>query len=176
MVSDTETIWVTESESHVTTGHDTTVEEEADASSSSSEPAASDGGKQLRPLADQPGQRDDVERLCEHLASRVEQQLGKRPPIGVHWRRAARLLLDLDHYNEEQVHRAIDWCQDDEFWRANVLSMSKLREKYVQLRAAAQRNGANGSPLATSDQRAMMAIEAAQRVQARNDARRKAIE
>jgi hypothetical protein len=31
----------------------------------------------------------------------------------------------------------IRWCQADEFWRGNILSMPKLREKYDQLRLKA---------------------------------------
>lgn len=85
--------------------------------------------------------RDDVERLCEHLASRIEANGAKRPTITKGWRDAARLMLDRDERSETEIHGAIDWCQADEFWRANVLSMPKLREKYDQLRLQAQRKG-----------------------------------
>ena len=83
--------------------------------------------------------RPDVDRLCQHLADRIASNGSKRPTIGKGWRDAARLLLDVDNREEAQVHVAIDWCQEDEFWRSNVLSMPKLREKYDQLRLAAQR-------------------------------------
>lgn len=85
--------------------------------------------------------RPDVERLCEHLASRIEGNGIKRPAITKGWRDAARLMLDRDERTEAEIHGAIDWCQADEFWRANVLSMPKLREKYDQLRLQAQRKG-----------------------------------
>jgi hypothetical protein len=97
---------------------------------------------QLQELAetpDRPGLRGDVDRLCEHLASRIEEQTGRRPKIGKEWRQPARFLIDIDGHTEEQIHKAIDWCQDDEFWRSNILSMRKLRAKYVTLRAAATR-------------------------------------
>jgi hypothetical protein len=48
-------------------------------------------------------------------------------------------MLDRDERTEDDVHGAIDWCQNDEFWRGNVLSVPKLREKYDQLRLQAQR-------------------------------------
>lgn len=89
--------------------------------------------------------RDDVERLCAHLADRIEANGSKRPTITRRWRDAARLLLDRDNRTEEQVVRAIDWCQADEFWRSNILSMPKLREKYDQLRLAAQRASGAGT-------------------------------
>lgn len=85
--------------------------------------------------------RDDVERICDHLADRIEANGSKRPTISKGWRDAARLMLDRDERTEEQVHAAIDWCQDDEFWRGNVLSLPKLRDKYDQLRLQAQRAG-----------------------------------
>ena len=39
----------------------------------------------------------------------------------------------------EQVRAAIDWATSYPFWRSNILSMSKLREKYDQLRLSAKR-------------------------------------
>ncbi|MFF5642099.1 hypothetical protein ACFY8Q_07260 [[Kitasatospora] papulosa] len=95
--------------------------------------------------------REDVERVCEHLADRIEQNGSKRPTITKAWRTAARLLIDKDGRTEEQVHGCIDWCQDSDFWRGNVLSMPKLRDKYDQLRLQATRPapGSNVVPIAT---------------------------
>ena len=85
--------------------------------------------------------RGDVQRLCTHLADRIEANGSKRPAVNGRWRDAARLLIDRDGRTERQVHAAIDWCQDNEFWRSNILSMPKLREKYDQLRLRAAENG-----------------------------------
>ena len=89
--------------------------------------------------------RGDVDRLCEHLADRIERNGSKRPTIGKTWHDAARLMLDNDGRTEQEVHGAIEWCQADEFWRSNILSMPKLREKYDQLRLQAQRNQRGGT-------------------------------
>lgn len=86
--------------------------------------------------------RDDVERVCRHLADAVEANGSKRPHVSERWRTEARRLIDLDGRTPDQIIRAIDWCQSDAFWRANVLSMPKLREKYDQLRLAAEREQA----------------------------------
>ena len=83
--------------------------------------------------ADAPPTRDDVERLCERLAEHIEANTGKRPAITKGWRDAARLLIDRDGRTEDEAARLIDWCQRDEFWHANILSMPKFREKYDQL-------------------------------------------
>lgn len=88
--------------------------------------------------------RLDVERVCQHLADWIEKNGSKRPKITKRWRDAARLMLDADGRTVDQVLKAIDWCQDHEFWRANILSMPKLREQYEQLRLQAQR--ARASP------------------------------
>lgn len=86
---------------------------------------------------------DGTAAICEHLANRIEANGGKRPAVTKAWLDAARLMLDRDGRTEEQIHAAIDWCQDDEFWRANILSLPKLREKYDQLRLQAQRRPAS---------------------------------
>lgn len=94
-----------------------------------------------RPKPDEPAGepvRDDVERLCAHLADRVESNGSPRPAIGKRWRDAARLLLDNDEHTEAQVHRAIDWCQDHPWWCSRVLAMPKLREQYNAMRLQAE--------------------------------------
>jgi hypothetical protein len=94
-------------------------------------------------------QRDDVDRVCAHLVERIVANGSKKPEITDTWRREARLLLDADKRTEEQVHRAIDWCQGNSFWRSKIMSIAKLRAKYDQLRldAEAEREKqANGRP------------------------------
>lgn len=97
--------------------------------------------------------RADIEDLCRHLADHVEANGSRRPQITAKWRDAARLMLDVDGRTVDQVRRCIEWCQADEFWRGNVLSMPKLREKYEQLRLQANRsqNGAAHVQQVTDD-------------------------
>jgi hypothetical protein len=78
--------------------------------------------------------REDVERICKHLADRIEENGSTRPTITDNWRKSARLLLDKDKRTEEQIRACIDWCQNDSFWMTNILSMPKLRLQYDQLR------------------------------------------
>jgi hypothetical protein len=79
------------------------------------------------------------DRICHHLADRIAANGSRRPTVGDRWRNSARLMMTRDERTEEQIHAAIDWCQDDEFWRVNILSVPKLREKFDQLRLAADR-------------------------------------
>ncbi len=88
----------------------------------------------------------DVPRLCEKLADRVEANGSKRPTVTKAWLTECDRMLRLDGRTAEQVERAIDWCQSDDFWRSNVLSMLKLREKFDQMRLAAQRSNGSRAP------------------------------
>ncbi|MCZ3387069.1 MAG: hypothetical protein LH630_08935 [Actinomycetia bacterium] len=101
--------------------------------------------KNVGDAADAP--RLDVRRVCDHLADRIEGNGSKRPTIGKTWNDSARLMLDNDDRTEDDVHRAIDWCQANDFWRANVMSMSKMREKFDQMRLQAERDNANVHPM-----------------------------
>lgn len=85
--------------------------------------------------------RHEVQSLLDLLDSEIQSNGGK--PSG-HVKRnqdAMRLLIDKDGRTPEQIAACIRWCQADEFWRSNILSASKLRDKYDQLRlkASAQR-------------------------------------
>jgi len=95
----------------------------------------------LRSSSPEPDEsRPEVEALCQHLADRVIANGARRSQTVVTdvWRRECRLLLDRDGVAPDRVRLVIDWCQADEFWRANVLSMPKLREKFDQLAAKEQ--------------------------------------
>jgi DNA-binding transcriptional ArsR family regulator len=102
--------------------------------------------------------RADVEKICRHLADRIEDNGSKRPNITKKWRDEARRLIDLDGRTVDQVIKAIDWCQSDTFWKANILSMPTLREQYDRLRLAAQGRNGNGHRTSTTDQRVAAAL------------------
>lgn len=63
------------------------------------------------------------------------------------WNDAMRLLVDTDGRDPDEVETVLAWCQADHFWKTNILSAPKFREKYAQLRARwdAERHPA-GSP------------------------------
>ena len=49
------------------------------------------------------------------------------------WINQCRLLREKDERNEREIEMIIRWSQQDNFWKANILSMPKLREKFDQL-------------------------------------------
>ncbi len=45
------------------------------------------------------------------------------------WRENIRLMMDNDGYTFDQVKRMIEFSQSDDFWKSNILSTKKLRDK-----------------------------------------------
>jgi hypothetical protein len=84
--------------------------------------------------------RPDVTRICTMLADLIESNGSKRPTITKAWLDSARLMIDVDKRPLAETIAVMQWSQADQFWRSNVLSMGKFREKYDQLRL--QRQGA----------------------------------
>ncbi len=82
-------------------------------------------------------QRPEVIALCHRLAKAIEANGSAEPSITKAWLDAARLLLDKDERTVQQVEWIIDWSQDDEFWRANILSMPTLRKQFDKMRLKA---------------------------------------
>ncbi|WP_314324196.1 hypothetical protein [Paenarthrobacter ilicis] len=81
--------------------------------------------------------RPEVDELLDLLDSCLVANGSKTPSRNKKNRDAARLLLERDGYKVEQVAWMIQWVTADEFWRTNILSMSKLREKFDQLKLKA---------------------------------------
>lgn len=84
--------------------------------------------------------RPEIDAILDHLEAAVAANGAKKPTRGKRARDAVRLMIDTDGRTPEQIRAAIDFATGDEFWRANILSASKLREKYDQLRMQAQRS------------------------------------
>lgn len=84
--------------------------------------------------------RPDVLELLDYLDAALARNEVKRPKRNKTNIDAARRLIDIDGRTVDKVKRAIDWATTDSFWRSNILSMSKLRDKYDQLRLSAQRD------------------------------------
>ncbi len=78
--------------------------------------------------------RPDVDDVCTLLADLIEGNGSKRPNVTKRWRDSARLMLDADGRSLAEVKSVMRWSQADDFWRSNVLSMPKFREKYDTLR------------------------------------------
>jgi hypothetical protein len=99
------------------------------------EPGTSGNGSAAR--RDQPGERGDVEELCQRLRVGIIRNGSKPPTVSQEWRQAARLLLDKDSRDLTKALNLIDWCQEHHFWKSTILSMPTFRTQYDKLRLQA---------------------------------------
>jgi hypothetical protein len=53
------------------------------------------------------------------------------------WANEIRKMINIDKRKPEQIKNMIVWCQNDSFWKGNILSTKKLRDKYDQLKVRA---------------------------------------
>jgi hypothetical protein len=87
--------------------------------------------------------------LAEYLLELIRANVPtfKQPDLEK-WAEHVRLMRERDGRTFEQIKYLIKWCQGNSFWKANILSTSKLREKFDQLTAQVLRDR-NGSRQAT---------------------------
>ena len=83
---------------------------------------------------------DEIYQACNLLADLIADNGSRRPEVTDKWLSDMERLNRIDERSWEQITRAIEWCQADDFWRGNIMSPAKLRKQYDQLRLAAQRN------------------------------------
>lgn len=67
------------------------------------------------------------------LNSIRENNPGFKEPNLQKWSDDFRLMIERDNRLPEEITTLIDWCQQDSFWKTNILSPSKLRKQYDQL-------------------------------------------
>lgn len=60
------------------------------------------------------------------------------------WANEIRLMIERDSRQEADIEKVIVWCQQDAFWKTNILSTKKLREKYDQLFLQMRRHQSQG--------------------------------
>lgn len=77
---------------------------------------------------------------CNLLADLIQDNGFKRPQVSDRWLQDMDRLNRIDGKTWEQIESAIRWCQNDEFWRTNILSPAKLRKQYDRMRLQAQRD------------------------------------
>lgn len=86
--------------------------------------------------------RSDVAEILDHLDWCIDRNGLKKPSRNKSNTDAARLLIDLDGHSLAEIHDVITWATADEFWRSNIRSARKLRDKYdtLRLRMQSRRN------------------------------------
>lgn len=76
----------------------------------------------------------DEVRLSEFLLEKIlSRNLNHKKPNLQTWAKEIDLMIRIDKRTPENIRRVIEWCQNDSFWYKNILSTSKLREKFDEL-------------------------------------------
>lgn len=96
-------------------------------------------GDQAQTAPAQPA-KPEVEPWALQLAERLKSlilandQNAKVPKDLSEWGHECELMQRIDNRNETEILGVMKWSQADPFWRSNILSMKKLREKFTQLK------------------------------------------
>ena len=73
-----------------------------------------------------------------------------KPPKFQNWADHMDKLIRIDKRAENEIRLVIDFCQKDEFWKSNILSTKKLRDKFsalvIKSGKAVSENGRDFSP------------------------------
>ena len=78
---------------------------------------------------------DSIEyRASEYLLGKIlsNNPQAKKPNIQL-WCKEFDLMMRVDNRSQSDIGKVIDFCQSDPFWKSNILSPSKLREKFDAL-------------------------------------------
>ena len=97
--------------------------------------------------------RPDVDELLNLLDHEIERNGNRTPKRTKGNHDAIRLLIDRDGADPAQIANVIRWCQQDNFWKANILSGTKLREKFGQLEAKMRSGNERPAALSFSEER-----------------------
>lgn len=72
--------------------------------------------------------------LAELLAGLIEGNGAKRPNVTATWHDALEKMHRIDGRPWSEIEAVLRWSQQNDFWRSNILSAPKLREKFDTLK------------------------------------------
>ena len=76
----------------------------------------------------------DEYQTSELLFSLIQQRDPRaKSPDYQKWAVHVDRLIRLDKRSPEQIKVVVNWCQNDDFWKNNILSTEKLRKQFTQL-------------------------------------------
>jgi uncharacterized protein YdaU (DUF1376 family) len=78
----------------------------------------------------------DDERLASWIFEKIAQVVpGTKKPNLAKWATTIRLMRERDKLTHRRIAEVFSWANGDSFWKTNILSPDKLREKFPQLAA-----------------------------------------
>ena len=108
--------------------------------------------------------RPDIESVLDRIDQHCAEHDFKKPNRTKQNLNAARLMLDKDERTLEQVNWIMDWVTAHHFWASNIMSASKLREKFDQLKGQALSNRQPAQHMTASQRRLQEGYEREQRI------------
>src|SRR5690625_266607 len=142
------------------TGEHRNISEKADAFSSSHFASENDDTKKDAPEKT----REDILTILDRIDQHCDDHGFKKPNRTKQNLNAARLMLDKDERTLEQINWIMDWVTAHHCWASNIMSASKLREKFDQLKGQAINNRQPGQHLTASQRRLQEGYEREQRI------------
>lgn len=90
---------------------------------------------------------DDDHKAARFIFGKVRlvDQTAKEPNWPA-WANEIRLMREQDNRTHREICELFEWANQDQFWRANVLSPGKLRDKWTQLQAKRGSKAQPGKP------------------------------
>ncbi|MDC0009182.1 DUF6291 domain-containing protein [Winogradskyella sp.] len=96
-----------------------------------------------KPSIDENKFSPEIRNLSKLLFSLMRKNNNKaKQPNFNSWDEHIDKLHRIDGYEINQIRNVINWCQNDDFWKSNILSTEKLRKQFAQLaiKANSQKN------------------------------------
>ena len=98
--------------------------------------------------------------LSEYLYQKIKDNDPKaRKPNLQSWAVHIDRLIRIDKREPKQIMQVINWATSDDFWKSNILSTNKLRQKYQTLYLQMQRGGSNKKAFPVYTDKDRQAIE-----------------
>jgi len=96
-----------------------------------------------------------AERLADKITVNDPKHFGSKDRTNVvtKWADDIRKLVEIDGREVPTVEAVIDWCQDSDFWKSNILSGIKLRKQFPTLLLQMDNNGTGGKPKTPDEKR-----------------------
>ena len=83
-------------------------------------------------------------KLAMHLFAKIKENNPEHRPLTdaqkQSWADHIRLMMQRDNRTAKQIKGMIDWCQQDDFWKTNILSTAKLRKQYDKMKVRANQD------------------------------------
>ena len=71
---------------------------------------------------------------------------GHKKPNLEKWANELRVTRERDHRTDQEIRDLFEWANDDDFWRANILSPAKLRKQRDTLTIQKTQGGKRDGP------------------------------